>query len=353
MSVRGIIALLGVLGALALSAPQAGAQGFAGLGSSADGFLTPQRGHVLTFPADDGAHPGYRIEWWYMTANLRGADGQDYGVQWTLFRTALAPGDGGSAGWSTPVVWIGNAAVTTKDRHFSAERLARGGIGQAGVVADPFEAWIDDWQLAGTLPQLRARASSPQFTFDLALQQTGPRVLQGDGGYSVKSEEGQASYYYSYPFLQVSGQITFAEGPVEVTGQAWIDREWSSQPLSEGQSGWDWISLHLDSGAKVMGFRLRGQAGDFISGTWIGADGASRPLGAGDLRMTPIARADVQGREVPVRWRIEVPKDGLDVELEALNPQSWMKTSFPYWEGPVSIKGSHGGAGYLEMTGYE
>ena len=42
------------------------------------------------FPADHGPHPAYRIEWWYITANLQAADGTDYGVQWTLFRSALA-----------------------------------------------------------------------------------------------------------------------------------------------------------------------------------------------------------------------------------------------------------------------
>ena len=30
-----------------------------------------------------------------------------------------------------------------------------------------------------------------------------------------------------------------------------------------------------------------------------------------------------------------------------------MGTSFPYWEGPISISGTHSGRGYLEMTGYE
>jgi len=35
-----------------------------------------------------------------------------------------------------------------------------------------------------------------------------------------------------------------------------------------------------------------------------------------------------------------------------LNARSWMGTSFPYWEGPISFKGSHTGLGYLEMTGY-
>jgi predicted secreted hydrolase len=29
-----------------------------------------------------------------------------------------------------------------------------------------------------------------------------------------------------------------------------------------------------------------------------------------------------------------------------------MGTSFPYWEGPIRVAGSHTGVGYLEMTGY-
>jgi len=29
-----------------------------------------------------------------------------------------------------------------------------------------------------------------------------------------------------------------------------------------------------------------------------------------------------------------------------------MGTSFPYWEGPIALHGSHAGVGYLEMTGY-
>ena len=67
------------------------AQGFAGLGTTADGFTTPRPETALTFPADHGAHPDFRIEWWYLTATLHGDDGQDYGVQWTLFRSALRP----------------------------------------------------------------------------------------------------------------------------------------------------------------------------------------------------------------------------------------------------------------------
>lgn len=76
------------------------AQGYAGLGGSADGFDIPQPGYQFKFPQDHGPHPSFRIEWWYLTANLIGEDGRDYGIQWTLFRSALKPTD--TEGWQSP-----------------------------------------------------------------------------------------------------------------------------------------------------------------------------------------------------------------------------------------------------------
>lgn len=354
-----------MLGLLAAALPgMARAQGFAGLGTTAEGFAIPQRGRPLVFPADHGPHWAYRIEWWYLTAVLTGADGQDYGIQWTLFRSALAPEQG--AGWSAPQLWMGHAGLTTATRHFSAERLARGGIGQAGVRAAPFDAWIDDWRMQGDAPAgapagfdeldaLRVAARGPDFAYALDLVAEGPLVLHGDAGYSVKSPAGQASHYYSQPFYRVTGRLDLPQGPMPVTGQGWLDREWSSQPLAEDQAGWDWLSLVFDSGARMMAFQLRGRA-PFTSGTWIAADGRTTPLPPNALRFTPLEHARVAGRRVPVRWRLDWPEgpDGrpLRIETRPLNPQSWMATSIPYWEGPLRFDGTHSGRGYLEMTGY-
>ncbi|NUB46003.1 iron ABC transporter permease [Fertoebacter nigrum] len=344
------------LAAVLLAAP-AGAQGFAGLGADAQGFAVPQPGQPLAFPQDHGAHPEYRIEWWYLTATLTGPDGTDYGAQWTLFRSALAPEAG--TGWESPQLWLGHAALTTPDAHHVAERLGRGGIGQAGVVAAPFEAWIDNWQMvsraaggADALDAIQVTASGTDFAYDLALQATGPLVAQGDQGYSVKSAAGQASYYYSQPFYQVTGSITDQGRVIPVTGKAWLDREWSSQPLAADQTGWDWFSLMFDDGARLMGFRLRDTGEGYTSATWIAADGTPRPMPPGALRVTPLREVPVAGRDVPVVWRVELPAMGLDVTTTPLNEQAWMDTLVPYWEGPITISGTHAGRGYLEMTGY-
>lgn len=328
------------------------AQGFAGLGTSTDDFATPQRPAIFNFPADHGPHNDYRIEWWYLTANLTDEDGTPYGLQWTLFRTALSTEDG--AGWSSPQLWMGHAAVTTPDTHFVSERLARGGIGQAGVTAAPFDAWIDDWQLSGPdFDTLTMTASGADFAYDMVLTAQGPLTFHGDDGYSVKSAQGQASYYYSQPFYEIEGTLTLPDGDVAVTGNAWLDREWSSQPLSDNQTGWDWFSLSLDTG-KLMGFRLRQNDGTYYtSATWITPDGQTTPYPDGAFTAEPTVTTDVQGRDVPTAWTIRLDAQGVDVDVIAVNPQSWMDTSIPYWEGPITVTGSHSGVGYLEMTGYE
>jgi len=338
------------------------AQGFAGLGTRSEHFATPEPDPAFSFPADHGAHPDYRIEWWYLTAVLESEDGTAYGVQWTLFRTALEPRAG--EGWSSPQLWMGHAAVTTPNDHLHAERLARGGVGVAGARGDPFSAFIDEWAMtsaaerlapgADALSALNLTARGEDFAYTLALNAQGPLVFHGADGFSVKSAEGQASYYYSQPFYEVAGVLELPGGAVEVTGQAWLDREYSSQPLSENQLGWDWVSFHLETGEKLMGFQLRQTDGSvYTAASWITPEGELTAFEDGALTMTPLDTASVRGRDVPVRWRVELPARDLDVEIDAVNPQSWMPTLFSYWEGPVRIEGSHSGAGYLEMTGYD
>lgn len=353
---RGFV---GGLALLALGGPRALAQGFAGLGRDAEGFAAVTPGRVLAFPADHGAHPEFRIEWWYLTANLNDASGNAYGAQWTLFRQAMAAGAQGD-GWANSQIWMGHAAVTSATAHHYAEAFSRGGIGQAGVTAAPFLAWIDAWEMRGgdnfndaTAAPLDVTASGPAFSYALELETQRRVVLQGDAGYSKKSERGQASYYYSQPYFAARGRITIDGKAVDVSGRAWMDREFSSQPLASDQTGWDWFSLHLADGEKLMLFRLRQKDGaNYFSGNWIFRDGRSEQIASSEIAMTPTAFSEVAGRKIPTSWKVGIAARGLQIETTPLNAQAWMGTSFPYWEGPIAFTGSQSGVGYLEMTGY-
>lgn len=339
------------------------------LAQSAEGYAQAVPGHVLQFPADHGAHPDYRIEWWYLTANLQDREGRPYGVQWTLFRSALDTSADTGNPWQDPQVYMAHMAITTPDGHQSFQRYARGGwhgegerrIARAGVRAEPFIAWLDDWELRsmgpGWLP-LQASARQDNHGFELQLESRQALVLQGEQGFSQKHPGGGGSYYYSQPFLLADGWLDVDGQRVEVSGQAWLDREWSSQFLQSDQTGWDWFALHLDSGEKLMLFQLRNKdnsTANYRHAVLINADGEKRKLDAQQMVMTPLETTLVAGRQVPTHWRVSLPEIGRELDIKALHPWQWMDVDFAYWEGVVMVAGEepgNRGRGYLEMTGY-
>lgn len=340
------------------------------LRQSGEGFAKVTPGRAFNFPRDHYPHENFKIEWWYLTANLRGADGSDYGVHWTLFRQAMSPGPN-PGGWQSNQTWMAHTAISTPESFEFAQRFARGGVGQAAVEMtneSRFEAWMDDWlwQAEAESPfpaELSAGTEKQRFT--LRLTASDNWVLQGKNGYSPKSDLGQASYYYSQPFIDITGTLWVDEEPVEVAGKGWLDREWSSQPLADDQAGWDWVSLHLSDGSALMVYQLRHDSGeDYISGSLVSPSGRVISLEAGDVALTPISETRLslsstasnssqdQEKRIPLEWRVSVPEVGIDLLVMADRPGSWLATSFPYWEGPVSVQGSHEGVGYLELTGY-
>jgi predicted secreted hydrolase len=255
------------------------------------------------------------------------------------------------------------------------QRYARGGnhdgVAQSGVRAEPFAAWLDNWSLrstvAGWLP-LRAVFSEGDMGFELRLESDQPLVLQGDSGFSQKHPSGSGSYYYSQPFLRAQGKLMVNGEEIPVTGQAWLDREWSSQFLQPGQVGWDWFALHLDSGEKLMLFRLRqdsssgsangtasGSAGEYRHGVLLSPTGRKTPLDSQQIEFEVTAYMRLHGRRLPAEWRIRLPEVGRELYIRPLIEDQWMDVDFAYWEGAIVVSGDSPetrGRGYLEMTGY-
>ena len=337
------------------------------------GYAEVKRGVPLIFPQDHFPHPDYRIEWWYMTANLKDQQGQDWGLQWTLFRQSLSP-DANLEGWDSDQIWMAHAAVTTPDKHFFAQRFSRGGIDQAGVNqltgSNGFDAWIDDWRwqsASDTLFPSTLEFNVGEHKVSLELNSKDDWVLNGDAGFSQKSAQGQASYYYSQPNISVKGTVKIEGKTVPLSGNAWLDREWSSQALAQNQKGWDWFSLHLDDGYKLMVYQLRHDTGDnWISGSWISAEGEVTPLGKGDIELNSSSESQITSNNnrsitLPLDWTISVSTSKLpalnrSLTIKPLYNEQWLSTSFPYWEGVVLVsddKGQSVGKGYMELTGYQ
>jgi predicted secreted hydrolase len=264
---------------------------------------------------------------------------------------------------------MGHFALTdiADQQHHAFERFSRAVLELAGAQATPFRVWLEDWELAGTESDAfpsRVRAREGDIAIDLTLTAAKPMVLQGDRGLSQKSAEpGNASYYYSYTRLSTQGTVQIGPRYFTVSGASWLDREWSTSALGPEQSGWDWFALQLDDGRDLMFYRLRHMDGgmdSFSKGVLVATDGQARLLRWDEVELQPLDHwtSPHTGDRYPIRWRLRVPAESLDLTVTAKLADQEMRLTVRYWEGAVAVDGradgqAIGGRGYLEMTRYE
>jgi predicted secreted hydrolase len=319
-------------------------------------------GYRYQFPRDHFSHPEYRTEWWYYTGNVHARDGHRYGFELVFFRQGQDRSGTNPSAWRVDDLYLAHLALTDIDgnrfRYF--KRLNRAGPGIAGVSLDDGRIWNGNWQVrwdkASDVQTLTAVAEG--VNFNLRLAPAKPPVIQGENGISQKAAgAGKASYYVSFPRLEVDGKLN----GVDVNGSAWMDHEWFTQQLDASQQGWDWFSVQLENGADLMLFDLRrtdGTIDPYSSGTYIAKDGRATHLKRADFELQPLEywTSPKTGTRYPVKWRIAVPSQGVALECATAVPSQELvsegHTSPTYWEGAVSYSGSSKGVGYLEMTGY-
>ena len=310
----------------------------------------------VDLPYDHQSHPEYQLEWWYLTSVMQDNQGNRYPFQFTLFRVGLTQSD--TSLWHDNQLWIGHASLHTPRGHFFEERFARGMVGNASVKPNPFEAYIDDWQWTAQRQQLTPSTLDLQFNqgpkLRLQIDNSGPYIKHQHSGVSIKSSDGEVrSFYYSAPFLSLTGDIQFSEKQTTVNGQGWFDHEWSTELVDNHVSGWDWFSLHLDNGEKLMVFRLHSTHGEpHINGTFISANGEQIQLDKHNIQLQINKTERIDGRKHPVEWHISMPSKRLDIDVKPLYPKQYNEGVLGYYEGGIEVSGSHSGYGFLELTGY-
>lgn len=320
-------------------------------------------GISLRFPADHGAHPSFRTEWWYVTGWLRTNDGHDLGFQVTFFRHRPSIDQRNPSAFSPGQILFAHAALSdpARSRLLHDERAARAAFGLAGAAIGDADIRILDWRLRrDAAGRFRTVVRARNFALTLAFRPTQPVFEQGENGYSRKGPRpAQASYYYSLPHLAVSGTVMRGGQSDDVTGKAWLDREWSSSYLDPRAAGWDWTGLNLDDGGALMAFRIRDRAGGTL---WAGGslrrpNGEIIRLGPADVALAPRRRwrSPRTSALYPVEQTLSVrlPEGTRRFRLLPLFDDQELDgraSGLPvYWEGAVR---TIGGRGYLELTGY-
>jgi predicted secreted hydrolase len=348
----------------------------------AEGASTIRRGTALAFPRDDGAHLRTRIEWWYLSGWLGEPAAPRLGFQLTFFRSRTGLAADNPSRFAARQLLFAHAALTelAAGRHRHGARLARWNGDPHALLAHAAPNGIDlrlgDWRLAETTaagpggPALAARFgsepgsdASAAFTLELRLERTGPRLLQGDAGFSRKgADERHASFYVSEPQLALGATLARRGRRERLAGRGWLDHEWSDELLADDTVGWDWIGINLDDGAALTAFQLRRADGSaaWAGGSWRAAGQvAARAFAADELAFDPGRRwqSPATGASYPVEWRLETPfgRHRVRALLAAQELDARGGVGSVYWEGLAELLDSGGrrvGLGYLEMTGY-
>ena len=323
-------------------------------------------GASLRFPADYGAHPDYKTEWWYVTGWLNTSDGKPLGFQVTFFRSGTGHDRANPSKFAPKQLIIAHAAVSdpANGKLLHDQRSARQGFDIAYAKVGDTDVKLDDWHMTRNADGSYAiRVDAASFALNLKLTPSQPVLLQGERGYSRKGPRPeQASYYYSEPQLTTTGTITRGGKAATVTGASWLDHEWSSQILGGDSAavGWDWIGANLDDGGALMAFQLRDKTGAKLwsHATWRDASGKITQFTPEQVSFAARRRwrSTRTNAEYPVEsrlttgnveWRIVPLQD--DQELD-----SRRSTGAVYWEGAVTLTrdGKPAGRAYLELTGY-
>lgn len=314
----------------------------------------PPEPRPLVFPDDEAPHEDM-TEWWYFTGHLFDPDGNRYGFEFVIFQVIRGV---------FPPFYASHFAVT--DNATGAFQYAeRVGFDGRRETDGDFHLALDGWEAQGAGGEYVLRATMEGYAIDLRLTSKDEPVVHNNGiGYMDVGTAG-GSYYYSRTDIDVEGTLTVGGQGLEVSGHAWMDRQWGNFILVDGGS-WDWFSLRLDDGSDLMLFELRGvedigDPPDF--GTLVRPDGEIVHLPEGSYTIEPLDHwtSVRSGATYPVAWRVTIPDEELELDVRAVMPDQELDTTAStgtiYWEGEVEIAGTSGGElvtglGYVELTGY-
>ena len=338
----------------------------------------------MELPRDDGPHDRL-TEWWYYTGHLRDDEGGRWGFEYVIFRAERG---------GFPVSWASHLALTdeTADAFHYAQRAEIGpqvdhspvddageptGFDLAIVGADPErpETFTQPpWTMAGadgtdrlaaTLSATEATAAGLDggLTLQLDLAATKPPALHDTDGWIDFGPAG-GSYYYSRTAMTASGSLVLGERTLDVEGSGWFDHQWGDF-ISVGGGGWDWFAVNLDDGTDLTLSLVRDADGSYplVYGTLVDADGRSRhlPPDAFTVEVTDDWTSPRTGATYPAAWRVSVPGEDLEIELEPTVADQELDTRATtgviYWEGSQDVRATRGGAtlggeAYVELTGY-
>jgi hypothetical protein len=241
-----------------------------------------------------GAQPGPEIgsDSIYASSWVKGG-GHDYGIIIHVLKRANIPPtlrmsvNDETTGWYRSYV----VAVPADQFNWSTSKLS---------VSAPGLSWTGDEQ------HMTIKATTPWGAINLQLTNNGPTLSYSGNG--VVQVFGSTNYEYALPRMTAAGTLTVRGETSQVTGGAWVDRQWGPIPFT-ASSTWSWMNLNLSNGDKVA---VWDDLNSTMQSAWATIQ---RPDGSYEVAaVKPLAdgasapwTSTASGNTYPTRWSIDIP----------------------------------------------
>ena len=316
-----------------------------------------QTGSVLNFSSDEGWHQAEPIEWWYTTAQVTGSTtGHKYHVMLTYFDYPTFPFDGfrifNIADENTGQFYKQTSACNYPVNSATHQEINASPVGGA---AEDFSTRKDS--VGNLIPfQYHVKAAAPGYNIDFNYNSLKRPLMVGGTGYLYQGVSSY-TYYYSLTTLDVTGVIT-ANGITEnVTGTAWLDRQWGNfNPMSGEQ--YEWFSFQLSNGMDMNVwnvFTTQSLIPDLptykICSEYIN-DSADMTTSDFQLKRLAFDYTPDLLRCYSQKWKFT--QGNIDLTITTVGPNSEVSSSFRFYEGATTITGTVNGVpvtgiGYAEL----
>lgn len=208
----------------------------------------------INFPQDEGNHPDFNTEWWYLNFYGQGDDGKDYAGVVTFARAPGTPSDGLLLELTEETTQHFSYATDPGVLQLGTGKLAVNFLNAFGKRSSLMQRDGFPFQYDLTA---EAKASGRTVKYHFQLDALKPPLVEG-GSQKINIGQGIFSYYYSLTRLALTGRIELDGRTITLNqGLGWLDHQWFQTPAGKDvKVNHEWFSLQLDNNYDAVYFRV-------------------------------------------------------------------------------------------------
>lgn len=315
---------------------------------------------VISFPIDEGIHIDEPQEWWYTSGYLVGENtGTRYSYVISYFYYPYQGFDGFRI-LNMVNEDTGQKYFDTKPLNYDVMLPNQLSIEASSLFLPKDEFWKTKKTSAGSLIPFEYELFAASSNIEVDLQYVTfkrPLILGGTG----KFDQGESNYtyYYSQTGITVEGKIKFLNSIENVTGSAWIDRQYGSYNPFDSEK-YEWFSIQLSNGMDLNLYNIfnkNNEVPDDLKYRLMSVykdDTSQYSTKEFEIERLEYFYTEDQEKCYAKKFRLKSEQYGIDLIISSNFEDSEVELPFRFYEGSTSVTGtvngtSVTGAGFAEL----